>query len=205
MVGLVLAAGAGRRMGGPKALIGPLAEFGRTPLAQVCSQVHAAGCTDVIAVIGAQADRVLAALEDDPWPEHDCVAAGLPGWLRVVEATDWDEGMGASLRAGLAALDRTSATAALITLVDLPDVGTPIFRRVLAEASGEPSALARASFDGRPGHPVLIGREHWPDVAASAIGDKGARDYFARTPHQLIECGHLASGIDADTPQDGLH
>lgn len=190
VLGIVLAAGAGRRMGGPKALIGPLASPGRTPLAVVCDRVHAGGCAEVLAVIGAEADAVRAALRTPP------------PWLTLVEASDWAEGMGASLRAGLAAASETSAEAALITLVDLPDVDADVYARVVATRP-DAHALARASYRRRPGHPVLIGREHWDAAAASAQGDRGARTLFASTPHDLIECGDLAGGQDADTPGPG--
>lgn len=188
VVGIVLAAGAGRRMGGPKALIGPLATRGRTPLARVCAWVHEAGCEQVIAVIGAESDAVRAAVTPRPW-------------LTLAEASDWGSGMGASLRTGLLAAGRTAAAAALITLVDLPDVRGPIYAHVLAACGATPDSLCRAGYDGRPGHPVVIGRAHWGAVAALALGDRGARDYFARTPHRQIECGHLGTGEDADTPR----
>lgn len=223
VLGIVLAAGAGRRMGGPKALIGPLAREGRTPLARVCSWVHAAGCARVVAVIGAQADAVRAALAADPvlpvLPAEPVLLAepveatpGVPStgsgtestsgarWLTLAEASDWELGMGASLRTGLAAAAATDAHAALITLVDLPDVRTPTYARVLGAVEGGPGALCRAAFAGRPGHPVVIGRDWWDAVAASAVGDRGAREVFAAHPHQLVECGDLATGEDADTP-----
>ncbi len=187
VVGVVLAAGAGRRMGGPKALLGPLATPDRTPLARVCAWLHEAGCPEVIAVIGAEADAVRAAVAPRPW-------------LTLAEASDWDSGMGASLRTGLSAAGRTGAAVALITLVDLPDVRSPIFTHVLDALGVAPDVLGRACYDGRPGHPVLLGRDHWAAAAASALGDRGARDYFARTPHRLIECGHLGTGEDADAP-----
>ena len=51
-----------------------------------------------------------------------------------------------------------------------------------------------------PGHPVLLGRHHWAEVAESATGDRGARDYLAANPVQLVECGDLATGHDRDSP-----
>ena len=51
-----------------------------------------------------------------------------------------------------------------------------------------------------PGHPALIGRSHWEAVAHEAGGDQGARGYFRTHPHDLVECGDLATGRDADTP-----
>jgi CTP:molybdopterin cytidylyltransferase MocA len=136
------------------------------------------GCDAVTVVLGAAADeaRVL-----------------VPSGVAVVVAEDWDEGMGASLRAGLAALDE--ADAALVHLVDLPDVTAAVVARVLAAESD----LARAAYDGVPGHPVLIGRAHWAGVAATARGDQGAKAYLREHDVQLVECGDLATGADVDT------
>jgi CTP:molybdopterin cytidylyltransferase MocA len=109
--------------------------------------------------------------------------------------------MGASLRTGLDSLETSSVASALVSLVDLPDVDARVVRRVLEAASGT-SALARASYAGRPGHPVLIGRDHWPGVMSSAEGDRGARSYLEEQEPVLCECGDLASGRDLDRPED---
>jgi CTP:molybdopterin cytidylyltransferase MocA len=89
-----------------------------------------------------------------------------------------------------------------VSLVDLPDVGATVVRRLLEQAAPGRAALARASYDGVPGHPVLIGREHWDGVLASARGDRGARDYLREHPPILVECGDLATGRDVDTLEE---
>lgn len=192
VVGVLLAAGAGRRMGGPKALVGPsfTAAGDESPVSQVAGWMHAGGCQEVVVVIGARAADVRASL-----PLHS--------WLGVVEAADWSHGMGTSLRAGLAYVTTGSADAALVTLVDLPDVRADVFERLLATARMSDcldSVLARAAYEGRPGHPVLIGRSWWAPAAGLARGDTGARELFSTRPHNLVECGDLASGEDADLP-----
>ena len=53
-----------------------------------------------------------------------------------------------------------------------------------------------------PGHPVVMGRDHWLGVLDVAVGDQGARDYLAAHDHLLVECGDLATGRDVDTPTD---
>jgi nicotine blue oxidoreductase len=187
-VGLVLAAGAGRRMGGPKALV-RLTDGGPTLVETAVARVTDAGCDRVVVVVGAAGDEV-AALVDGRGAQ-------------VVQAADWDEGMGASLRAGLAHLGAGDDDLALVTLVDLPDVGAEVVRRVLEAASPDGrAALARAAYDGVPGHPVALGRDHWAAVITTARGDRGARDHLRATPHHLIECGDLATGRDLDTVGD---
>jgi CTP:molybdopterin cytidylyltransferase MocA len=59
--------------------------------------------------------------------------------------------------------------------------------------------LARAAYDGVPGHPVLFGRDHWPGVLETAHGDRGARAYLAGRDVELVECGDLATGHDVDS------
>jgi len=74
--------------------------------------------------------------------------------------------------------------------------------RAAMSAGDSRAALARAAYHGVPGHPVVIGRDHWRAVLEGVSGDRGARDYLAAHEHQLVECGDLASGRDADTPGD---
>jgi len=178
VVGVLLAAGAGERFGGPKALARD--EDGTSWLVR---SVRALGpCAEVVVVLGAQAEAA---------------ASLLPNGVTVVRADDWAEGMGASLRAGLAALADTPYDAALVSLVDLPDVGADVVARLVAASAG-PGDLVRASYDGSPGHPVLIGRDHWAGVLATATGDRGARDYLAARDVALVECWDLATGADRD-------
>ena len=183
--GLLLAAGAGSRMGRPKALV--VGDDGTPWLHAALAALHDGGCPRVTVVLGAEAEQAAVLLALAPVDHDD---------LHVVVAADWAEGMGASLRAGLGRLG-PNAEGILVTLVDLPDVGADVVARVVAAATG-PASLARASYDGTPGHPVLLGRDHWEGVRASAAGDRGARDYLGARDVTLVECGDLATGRDVD-------
>jgi CTP:molybdopterin cytidylyltransferase MocA len=110
--------------------------------------------------------------------------------------------MAASLATGLAALQHDDGEVALVMLVDLPDVDAAACRRVLAAAEG-PTSLARATYDGRPGHPVLMGRDHWFAAAATLDGDEGAKAYLRDHGCVAVECGDLATGHDVDRPTSG--
>jgi CTP:molybdopterin cytidylyltransferase MocA len=186
VVGLLLAAGSGSRMGRAKALVTSV--DGVSFVEHGVGVLRDGGCAPVVVVVGAEAQvaRRLAA------PVADA----------VVEAADWASGQSASLRAGLRALTDIEAYAACVLLVDLPDVGPDVVHRVTTSAGGGPAVLARAAYRGVPGHPVLIGRAHWSGVADAARGDTGARDYLAAHQHLLVECGDLATGRDVDAPGD---
>nr|WP_307624270.1 nucleotidyltransferase family protein [Streptomyces sp. V3I7] len=188
--GLLLAAGGGRRLGGrPKAL---LEHRGRPLVEYAVGVLRAAGCDRVHVVLGAGADAVRERAD-----LTGCVLVDNPGWA---------EGMGSSLRAGLASLARTGAPAALVSLVDQPGIGAEAAARVLAAYRDETS-LASAAYDGVRGHPVLVGAAHWAGVAASATGDRGARDYLRAHARALtlVECGDVARPYDIDTEADLIH
>jgi CTP:molybdopterin cytidylyltransferase MocA len=181
--GLLVAAGAGTRMGKPKALMRD--HDGTSWLRRTVTVLQAGGCEAVTVVLGAGVDEAAPLLEGTG--------------ADVVVAEDWSEGMGASLRAGLRALAASDALAAVVMLVDLPDVTAEVVRHVAARVTG-PDQLARASYAGRPGHPAVIGRNHWAAVADSVSGDQGARDYLDRHGVVDVECADLATGRDRDRP-----
>jgi CTP:molybdopterin cytidylyltransferase MocA len=187
-VGLVLAAGSGERFGCPKALARD--EHGAAFVARAVAALVHGGIGVVYVVVGASAEAV---------------GAAVPTGAHIVEAVDWAEGMGASLRAGLAAVEAESpdAVGVLVMLVDTPDVGPDVVRRLTTHAA--PDVLARAAYQARPGHPVLIGREHWAGAARSASGDRGARDYLGANDVHLVECGDISTGVDIDTAEAWRH
>lgn len=173
VAGLLLAAGAGRRFGMPKALVPGAIE-------RAVDVLFSGGCASVAVALGAEFERA---------------AALVPDTAAVIEVAGWEEGIAASLRAGLAAID---GEAALIHLVDLPDVGPAVVSRLCALADRD--RLARATYSGTPGHPVLIGRSHWDRVSVSARGDHGAQNYLKSVGVLHVPCEDLATGEDTDTP-----
>lgn len=181
--GVLLAAGAGSRMGQPKALVRD--PDGTSWLRRSVAVLRAGGCSEVTVVLGAA---------------HTEAADLVPADTIVVHAPDWSSGMGASLRAGIVAVSADpDAVAALVHLVDLPDVGPAVVQRMLRVCGPGPQWLARATYDGRPGHPVLIGREHWAPLVPTLRGDVGARGYLEAHHVQEVECGDLADGQDVDS------
>ncbi len=207
-------------MGRPKALLRDAAD--RPQLVRAVEALRDGGCEEVVVVLGAEAEQAETLLSQDAsrWPA---------GAVRTVRADDWDRGMAASLAAGLAATGEHPPDALVVLLVDLPDVGAAVVERV-ADAWREGGAghgtVARAAYDGEPGHPVLLGRDHQLALAAEVAEaltvpgsvDFGARHYLAALAAlaapaarpsadgevTLVECGDLATGHDVDRPEDLL-
>lgn len=189
ILGVLLAAGAGRRAGGPKAL--RVAADGTSWLLRSIAVLHDGGCAAVIVVLGCQAARARDVLAKSTLAEDSMIT--------VVEASNWEQGMGNSLRSGLLAARSASWRAVLVHLVDLPDVTAEVVRRLIRQAPPGTASLARVTYGGRPGHPVFIGRDHLESIMASLTGDSGAKGYLAHHGAHSVECGDLASGQDHDT------
>ena len=197
MAGVLLAAGEGSRFGRPKALV----EFDGLTLAQRGVDLLRAGGADPILVV------------------TGAVPVQLSG-THPVDNPAWRTGMGSSLRAALQALaggpdepaqlgGNVAAVlggnvgAVVVALADQPLVGAEAVARLIA-AYRAGAAVAVAAYDGRPRNPVLLAREHWPEVIALATGDQGARAFLRARPDlvTLVECADTGRPDDIDTPAD---
>jgi CTP:molybdopterin cytidylyltransferase MocA len=192
VAGVLLAAGEGSRFGQPKALV----ELnGQTLAERGVGLLRAGGADPILVVTGAvplELDRTL-----------------------TVDNPQWRTGMGSSLRAALQALTEAGRGpdigsdigpeigAVVVALADQPLVGAEAVARLIAAYRGGAS-VAVAAYDGRPRNPVLLAREHWPEVIATATGDQGARTFLRTRPElvTLVECGDTGRPDDIDTPAD---
>ncbi|SDZ34308.1 molybdenum cofactor cytidylyltransferase [Herbiconiux ginsengi] len=238
---MLLAAGAGRRMGRPKALV--VGDDGEPWLVRGVRVLREGGCADVVVVLGAEAARARALLAastpsrssgagtgtdarsgnpadapsssdtptaptppdqaDPPTASDPPDSSPPPGDIRIVEVADWLEGIGASLRAGLADVRNageasTAARFAVVTLVDLPELRPEAIRRLATGATE--TSLRQAFYAGRPGHPVVIGAAHLDALRATLHGDVGARPYLRANGAEAVDCTDLGGGDDVDAP-----
>lgn len=182
---LILAAGEGSRLGGPKALA---RLHGASLLSHVARLYSAVGVRECIVVSGAKADLVELEVE-------------ALGGLRLVHNPNWQTGMLSSILTGLEVAERNGASAVLLHPVDHPLVHPATVRSVLcALADGAPIAVP--AHRGRRGHPAGFGRAVWPDLR-SADEKVGARAVLTLDPSRVR---HLASGVDClwgvNTPDD---
>jgi CTP:molybdopterin cytidylyltransferase MocA len=170
---LILAAGRGARVGGPKAL---LTLDGETFLARVARLLRRPGVERVMAVLGHEADRVRR-------------EAALPPDVGVTVNARYAEGMLTSILAGLDHAEAAGAEAVLVHPVDHPLVEAATVDAVVA-ALAQGATIAVPSHGGRRGHPAGFARSAWAALRA-ADPEEGARGVLARHP-EWIE--HVPAG-----------
>jgi molybdenum cofactor cytidylyltransferase len=183
---VVLAAGRSTRMGGANKL---LAEIGGRPLVRIAAEeALASRAAPVIVVTGHQRAEVAQAL------------AGLP--VRLVYNPDFAQGLGTSLKAGIAALP-ADAEGAIVCLGDMPQVDASLIDRLIGAFDPERGALVvMPTFEGKRGNPVLWSRRFFPDLMAIE-GDVGARHLIGRYNEAVVEVPFegKAALVDVDTPE----
>ena len=173
-LGVVLAAGAGVRFGGPKA---PFVYEGVRLVDTSVANLRSGGCDRVMVVLGAWIGVV-------------------PGADEILINPNWENGISSSLRVAIEYAIGSVYERMCLTLVDLPGLTPLAITRILASESG----LATATYRGAPTHPVVITREHWSPLLDSLSGDTGARNYL-RDRGGLVEeiaIDDVAVGDDLD-------
>jgi molybdenum cofactor cytidylyltransferase len=183
---ILLAAGASTRMGRPKQLL-PVA--GQPLVARAAGAALASPAWPVVVVLGAHAEKIRPVL------------AHLP--VLIAENPGWAEGLGSSIRAGVAALEKFSRSldAALIALADQPAFSADAVARLVAAHETNGPGLTAARYAGRLGVPALFARKHFPALHALR-GDEGARAILAAHAEQVAAVDLPQLALDLDTPAD---
>jgi CTP:molybdopterin cytidylyltransferase MocA len=184
IAGVVLAAGGGRRMGRPKALV----ELDGQPLVVRAQAVLRDGrCHPVAVVTGAGHDQV-APLVDGP----------------VVHNAAWADGQAGSARAALDWAGGAGVDAVVVLPVDTPGIPAAVVDRLIAGWRGAPDRAAVATYDGRMRNPVLLPAPVWAAVRVALSGDAGAGHWLRAHPDRVVavDCTGLGDPTDLDTPAD---
>jgi len=185
---VALAAGASTRLGSPKQL---LMHCGETLVRRTLRNALATHPAAAVIVVGAQADAVHAAVADLA--------------VQRVDAGDWNDGMGASLRAGLAALPN-AVDAALVVLCDQPALDAEHLQRLVSAWNENRSRAVASAYADAVGVPALLPRS-WFAALAGSRGDGGARDLLASRRSEVVAIRNdaLAQDIDVDDDRGALH
>ena len=182
---VILAAGVSSRMGEPKQL---LRLGGKTLLEQVLDNAHSAALDQIVVVLGAGAENIQQQVD--------------LGKVKVVINNFYQQGMGTSLGAGLAALD-PAINAALILLADQPFVRPATLRRICEEYRRSHAQIVIPLYNGFRGNPVLLDRSVFPEVRALS-GDVGCRAIFGNHLEGIVKLSVEDVGIllDIDSRAD---
>lgn len=188
LAGLILAAGEGSRAGGPKALA---VTSGRTWIEIAVRLLHEAGLDEIVVVLGARHEEV-----------RPLVPGGIAG-VSVLVNPAWREGRTGSLQQGIRAIVAEAAAGGhgagvpprglLVHQVDFPEVRSGTIRALrdafVAPAPNDPGP-ERCIFvpieGGRRGHPILLGRDLWPEICALGP-DEPLHGVVRRAPRRVIE------------------
>ena len=183
---VILAAGSGTRLGGvAKALLPTV--HGGTFLGHVVATARAAGTETIIVVVG------------PPFGVEVAAHAGTLG-VGIVENPAPERGMASSIALGFGALLETDCARAWLWPVDHPDVSIETLRALQA-ALGDRDA-ARPVVNRRGGHPPLVARRLFEQLASCAELPHGARDVLAAADVVDVPVGDAGSVRDIDTPED---
>jgi molybdenum cofactor cytidylyltransferase len=182
---IILAAGKSRRMGSPKQLL----RLGdRTLLDLVLDNVRKSSVEEIILVLGSSAAEI----------QQQVSTQG----VKVVMNPTYEEGMGSSLRAGIAALDPRSQ-AALIVLADQPCVRPMTLDRLIEHHRNTRPHIIIPTYKGFRGNPVLLDRSVFPQVM-EIQGDIGCRAIFGNHTENIskLEVDDPGILLDVDTGAD---
>jgi molybdenum cofactor cytidylyltransferase len=183
---VVLAAGAGRRFGGPKQV---RVHHGKPLVRWTVEAALGAGCAPVFVVVGAHADETRRAID------------GLA--VRVLANPGWPEGMASSIRCGVAAAAQEPETAGVLLVpCDVPAIDAQVLGRVLATAVGGDGAIrtTACAYAGTVGTPAVFPRSRFERLMALE-GDRGAKVVLLDEP-EIARVEWPAGALDVDDPAD---
>jgi molybdenum cofactor cytidylyltransferase len=184
---VILAAGAGNRMGVPKQLL-PLG--GQAMIRWVAGVACQSAVQDVVVVTGAH---------------HKAVAEALQNLsVRLVHNADWAAGQAGSVKVGIKAALQYNSIAALFLLADQPLITVELIDQLLATYYAGKGSIIMPVYQGRRGNPVLFDLVQWHDELLALRGDQGARQIIFEHPEEVASVSSNCEEIfwDVDTPDD---
>jgi molybdenum cofactor cytidylyltransferase len=181
---VLLAAGGSTRMGSPKQL---LTYQGRPLVRHAAETALASGCDPVLVVLGSQATEIRAALD------------GLD--VVIVENTEWGDGMGTSIRAGISGAEIMGCDGAILALADQPLVTAEILKRLVEEHEETGRPIIASEYSGTVGVPAFFAREYFPKLTG-LLPSEGCKAVILAHLEQSIRIPCPEAETDLDTPDD---
>jgi molybdenum cofactor cytidylyltransferase len=181
---VLLAAGGSTRMGTPKQL---LPYQGKPLIRRAAETALASGCDPVVVVLGSRVEETRAALE------------GLD--VVIVENTEWEQGMGTSIRAGISGVEILGCEGAVLALADQPLVSAEILRRLIEEHEETGRPIIASEYSETVGVPAFFTREFFPKLK-SLLPTEGCKAVILANLDQSIRIACPEAETDIDTPED---
>lgn len=178
---VILAAGASRRLGQPKQLVRVAGESLLRRTARLAVEVE---CAPVFVVLGFAAERMC--------PELDGLS------VQPLTNLGWTEGMGASLRCGVAAAQASGAEAILLLVCDQPQLSMEHLRALLKRHSQGQALITASSYEGRSGVPAIFSAKLFPELV-EIRGDRGARQVIEGYGDAVQRIAWAEGGLDVDS------
>ena len=178
---IILAAGASRRLGQAKQLV---VLHGETMLHRTARLAIEAGCTPVRVVLGAETEACLATLQDLD--------------VQIILNPEWREGMGSSVRAGIASLP-LEVDGALLLVCDQPALDSALIVQLLTTHNTAPDRVVASLYSQIRGIPALFPKHLFPTLS-ELHGDKGARSMLREG--EVLEIPFPEGELDLDRPED---
>jgi len=181
--GVILAAGGSSRFGVPKQL---LPWKGEPFIRHVALAALRAGLDPVVVVVGSSAEEIQAAVNDLS--------------VRIVDNTEWKNGLSSSIKAGIGSLP-INIGGAIFLQGDQPQIPHTLIRTLVEAHQSDLHSIIAPQIDGQRGNPVLFDSRTFPDLL-SLVGDVGGRVLFSNYSVQWIQWHDPNLLIDIDTPED---
>jgi len=186
---IVLAAGASSRMGDQDKLLKTI--DGTALLRRVALRCTQSKATEIAAVLRPQDTTRRDVLCDLP--------------LALTTNIDWEKGMATTIRRGLSILPLSRLDGVIVMLADMPDIATTDIDRLIdAFNRDRPETICRATTaEGRPGNPVLFGRQHF-EALSLLTGDRGGKSILTDSAAFIVDVPLIGTRAltDLDRPQD---
>lgn len=183
---ILLAAGASTRMGSPKQL---LQVNGKSMLRRIAKAALQAECGPVLLVLGDHAENIESEVKDLD--------------IEMVTNAGWEEGMGSSIRTGIASLQtmHPACKAALIMVTDQPYVNSDLIKRMLMQQQATAKSIVACRYGNSFGPPVLFQSDFFPELLALR-GDAGAKGLVKQHIQEVAWIDFEEGIYDLDTKTD---